>query len=362
MVEYKDMNTNSQQPYFQDDEITLKEVILTVQKFWGEILKNWKVVAVLAGIFGALFFLKAILSPVIYSTKMTFMINEYGKSGGTGIGNVLSQFGLGAETEEYNFKKILELSRSRRIIQTAIFKKTDVDGTEDFVVNHIIKLYDFHDKWKDNEQLKEFLFKNGDFDKFLVRENRVLKIIYKKVISPDGGLFSAGYGMETGIISFSVNSINEDLSYLLVNQLYNSLSKFYTEKSVEKQLSTYNLIVGKRDSVRNELDTKQMRLLKFYDNSRSLLLSQHSAKKYALERDVQMLTQAYGEISKNAETAAFSLKNATPFFQEIDESIYPLSKEEPSILIAVILGAGLGLFLAITFIIGRMLIKKALEE
>jgi uncharacterized protein involved in exopolysaccharide biosynthesis len=119
-----------QQEYYQDDEITLKELILKIQEYWQEILKNWKLIFLIIIPFVAFFLIKAFLTPATYSAQLTFMVNEDEGGGGFGgVSAILGQFGFGGGGQSsYNLDKILELSRSRKIIQMALFEKVNIDG------------------------------------------------------------------------------------------------------------------------------------------------------------------------------------------------------------------------------------------
>ena len=95
--------------YLEDDEITLKELILKIQEFYREVLKRWLLVILITlPVMGYMFY-KAYKTPNTYPATLTFMVNE-DKAGG-GLGGLAASFGLGGGGGEYNLEKILSLQK-----------------------------------------------------------------------------------------------------------------------------------------------------------------------------------------------------------------------------------------------------------
>jgi uncharacterized protein involved in exopolysaccharide biosynthesis len=69
----------------------------------------------------------------------------------------------------------------------------------------------------------------------------------------------------------------------------------------------------------------------------------------------------YGEAIKNLETAEFLLKNATPYFQVIDQPVEPLQPLGKSRFKALLIGGLAGVFVGLAFFIGRRYILDDLK-
>lgn len=346
-----------------DGLLSLEEFVGIVQEYLHEITRNWKLIAIVVFLFGFGGLIMALNTQTTYTANLTFMVNddEGGRSGGA-ISGLLGQFGFSSGSGgKFNLAKILELSRSRIIIQEALFEKKNIDGKTDFLANHIIKIYDYHEEWEDHEGLDGFLFHRDSFLLFNDTENQVLKILHGRIIGNKQleieGLLNVAYGVESSIINFSLKSLNQDLSLILVDVIYENLSRFYVEKSIEKQQLTYQIMKQKADSLLSSANSKQYQLLKFHDSNRTVSIQRFNAKRLQLERDVQILNLAYGEALKNVGISEFSLKNATPFFQKIDFPIPPLppSTSLSTIIKSVLTSLGIGGFVAIGWIIVRKL-------
>jgi capsular polysaccharide biosynthesis protein len=356
-----------QQEYYQDDEITLKELILKIQEYWQEILKNWKLIFLIIIPFVAFFFIRAFLTPATYSAQLTFMVNEDEGGGGFGgVSAILGQFGFGGGGKSsHNLDKILELSRSRKIIQMALLESVNINGKKDYLANHLIEEYEFHEKWKkDTTGLINFLFVQDSVELFSRVENKVLKSLHSLVIGEEGkkGLLSFSYGEESGILNITHTTTSEELSIFLTEKIYEKLSWFYINNSTEKQQKTFSLFKNKADSLQIALNSAQYRLFQFDDTHKGMTLKQSSFERVRLQQEIQKLILAYGESYKNQEVSDFALKNQTPFIQEIDMPISPIEPIRESKLMALIMGSFIGGFMGIGFFIGRKIFRNTMKN
>lgn len=357
------MEQDNRQNDTLNEEITLKELIVNINKYFNEILSNWKIVVVVSLIFSALFLLKTWLELPEYKAKMTFMVNEDQGSSMGGISGILGNFGIGGGASEYNLEKIIELTRSRHIIQKALFEK---NSDKDFIANQIIIDCKLHESWeKDTTGLKNFLFSKGDVEHFSRLENKALKLLHSKVIGNPAesieSLMNISYGDETAIMKMEVTSETEALSIELLESIYKQLSTFYIEKTIEKPLNTYVTIKEKVDSIESALEATEYALANEQDSNRGLVTKKSSIRKERLRRNSQILSVAYAKALENLEIADFSLKNATPFFQVIDQPLAPIQPKSRSKLRAIIIGSFIGGFLTVLFIIIRKIYREAMK-
>ncbi len=355
------------QQYVEDDEITLKELIEKIREFWQEAWKNKWWIILVAGLMASIFLLRAWFTPVTYPAALTFMVNEDNGGGLGGVSAILGQFGFGGGKKDgsYNLDKILELSKSRKIIQSTLFKKVTVNGEEDFFANHIIKLYELHEKWEDDTTgLKGFYFSRGVTDSFDRVEYNALKHVHAQVRGSEEveGILSSSYNDDTGILSLSLNSYSEDLSIKFIDSLYHELSSFYIKNAVEPQQKTLNNISAKVDSLGKRLQSINYQLADFEDRSFGTIDQKSEVRKTRLLINQQVTGAAYGEAIKNLELADFTLKNATPAFQLIDAPIPPIKPVGESKLKAIVIGGFVGGFIALIFFIGRKIIRDAMQS
>lgn len=328
-------------------EPTAHELALRISRYasylWDR--KGWILGTAL--FLAAIFFYRTWQQPYLYTAQTTFMVNE--ESGGTsgGIGALLGQFGLGiGGSSDFNLDKIVELGRSRHLIQQAFWDTAFIDGKNDLLANHLIRIQALHKEWEKDSLLNGFLFSSAVPQNFSRTENDAMLRLYGVMVGNEArkipGLLQIGYQDESGILQLSVKTRSEDLSLALATRLYASLSAFYIKKTTEKQVETVRMLQAKTDSIYTALNKAEYNLAQRRDRSLGLQEQRWQVDQSRLNRELQVLTIMYGEAIKNRETADFLLKSTTPFFQLIDEAIGPLAKERKSLIKSSLVGAVLG--------------------
>jgi hypothetical protein len=349
----------------QEDEITLKDLIVKIKEYGVEVRKNWKTLVLFVIPITAFMLYKAITTPITYISTLTFMVNE--NEGGMGMGAAAGILGmLGAGGEKNNLDKILELSKSQRILNEALLTKVDINGKNDFYINHIINIYDLpHTDWvKDPEMSKGVSIRSTNIDSFSRVELSALKSVYNRIVgSPTSSiqpLYATSASKQTSIMKMSFNSLSEELSVRFLKTLYDRLNIFYVSKSIEKQKYTYEVVVEKADSIKKLLYGREYAKASYADTHRGIVMETQQVPTQRLTRDVNMLSIMYAEAIKNAEVADFSLKNKVPFVQAIDIPMFPLKPEKTGKTKATAIGIALGLILGILFIVLRRVIREAM--
>ena len=358
---------NMQENY--DDEISLKELILKLREFWRELRRNWWLIALFCIPFLAYNFYKHTTFEKTYTASLTFMVNEDEGGGGlAGVSGVLGSFGLGGGAGgEYNLEKMLSLLKSRKIIEKVILSKSVVDNQNDFFANHFIKVQDLHTEWSrlDSDiDLSEFIFRSNDISTFDLTHNTALKSIHNYIIGNTSkgipALLMSTISEDTGIMELTMETKNEALSINILESMFDVLSKYYVDKSIEKQLNTFAVISAKSDSLQGELRSAEYALANFMDKNRGLINRKDQLEQFRLEAKVKMLGTAFAKVVEQKEIAEFSLNDQTPVVQIIDYPISPIEPSKSSLIKNLIIALLIGGFLSAVFIIGRKIIRDAL--
>jgi hypothetical protein len=357
------MEDNTRQTYRQDDEISLKFLIFKVKEFWLEIINSWKLIFIVSLVFVVGFVYKAWSAPIRYIAPLTFMVNDDEGGGNSGAATILSQFGLGGggNGNRVNIEKMIELSKSRKIVSMVLFEKVKIGGKEDYLANHIIDEYGFHEMWKDNEVLNNYYFSHGNIEVFTDAENSVLKSLHGNFIVGSNRIVGLSSDEITGILSLVITTPKEELSITCANIFFDKLGEYYVEKTINKQLATHEMVKRRTDSLELALSSAQLGVLKFEDNNRSLGLKQYQMRRLKLDGEVQKLIGSYSESFKQLQITEFTLQNKTPFITIIDPPISPLSPRKESLTTAILTGTLIGIFLSIVFLIFRKVFRDAME-
>jgi hypothetical protein len=355
------MESNAQN--IGNQEITLRGVIQFLIKYFKIVRRFWYIVALSCLLFSSYFLYKAFQARWKYQANLTFMLNDTDKGGVGGIGSLLGQFGFGGGGGEGNLDKIVELSRTSRILKTALFSKAMIDGQNDFFANHLIRTLNLHEEWKtDTSGLTNFLFTRSEFEGFNRIENHATNEILGLLNAKKDPLFQCGYAKLSTIFSMTLTSPNEELSIQLVRKIFENLSEFYVMKTTERERQTHDVLRAQKDSVYAVMRGKEVSAARFQDFNRGLVLQSEKVKGDQMQKDAQIATLAYGEMLKQYAIADFALKNNTPFIQPIDMPTAPLDRKKDSKRKALMLGFGLGLVLSIGGIVLFHIVSTAVRE
>lgn len=354
-----------------EKEITLRDLILETKDFFREYARKWYLILISSAIVAGIFLFNYIRTPFTYSASLTFMINgEELSTGAGGVGNILGALGIGGGGggANYNLYKIIELAKSRNLVSISLFDMVSNNGKEDFIANHIIDQYEFHDLWKENEvkHLENFYFTHANIDSFDRSENQVLKMIHRRVVGNSKqrveGIATFSYNEYSRIFTLSTKARSEELSLALSDALYRNLSKFYVENSVKNYQQTYDVMRAKVDSLDLRIKQKNYELLSFQDSNRDLSQQRYTAKKLTLQSEITKLAASYTEAFKSLEVTELALENNTPVFVEVDKPIPPLPPSAKS-KVKLLLGGGLlGAFLMVIFLTIRKIFRNIMAE
>ncbi|MEM9918105.1 MAG: hypothetical protein AAF990_08415 [Bacteroidota bacterium] len=350
-------------PRSEEDDITLKDVILKVFYYLEEVLRNWKWLLLFPIPFALFMMYRTWHIKPLYPGTLSFMVNENDGGGVSGVSAVLGQIGIGRGRGKYSLDKILELSKSQRIIQKALFTKVEIFGKNDFLANHVIDYQNLNEVWiEDESPLVDFKFKN---DRMEERYDRMaFKVLYVRIIGGEErvGLFRNLFSEESGIMYLIAETNSEGLTIELLKAVYHHLSEFYVKKTTEKQAQTLEIVSNKVDSLMTMLESTEYSLAQFRDANRGLVTRQSMLRESRLERDVTIIGAMLAEAVRNREIAEFSLKTKTPFIQLIDAPIAPIKPRTASVLISTIIGAILGVILGVVFIVVRRIYWDIMES
>ncbi len=357
----------------QDREISLKEALLATKEYISEIKRSIPIILLITLPILAFQVYKTLNEDWIFTAPLSFMLNEDSGSGG-GISSLLGSIGLpvGGSGED-NLNKILELSKSRKISASTVFTKVTVDGKEDFLANHLIEMLEKKEKWNpkgmfggnQKYDIDNLRFTHDSLPIFTLLENNGLKHLQDHLKGNPhrdiNALINTSYEENTGIMHIKAVTYNGETSVKLANTLFEKLSKYYVDQSIEKQKTTYDLIKSKTDSIFQELQSKNYALANFKDGSQGMFARTDQLTESRLMIEIQKLGAMYEEATKNMEVADFALKNKTPFIQLIDEPILPIIPHKSSLLKGIVLGLFLGGFLGIAFVVTRKMFRDALN-
>ena len=250
----------------QEKELSLKDILILVKEYLREIRKSWFFAIPLILAVGGYYVYQHHKEGIKYPAGVTFMVNEEeGEDigAGSGIGALLKSFtGKGGKDNGTGLEKVLQLFKSKSIIERAIFKKVKVDGVDDYVANHLINIYTLeklfdeysNDKWLEPiKNLKTYSFKSSNIDSFTNEEKLLLIVIYEAIagnkLEGIDSMILPTLDDKSNIMNFGVTTNSEDLTIAILEGIYAELSDFYVKQTVQKQTKVYDIVKAKGGTV-----------------------------------------------------------------------------------------------------------------
>ena len=351
-----------QTPDIQNDEISLKELIQKAGAWFAYFKSQWKIIF-WAGLIGGLLGLGySFTKKTIYTAKLSFVLEEKGGGGG-GLSSLAAQFGLGGfgggEGGVFSGSNIIELLKSRFLIEKTLLSTVSINGKSDLLINRYIQFNKLDKAWAKQIKLANLKFSNSDRTHFTLQQDSILGMISAGLIASN--VTVAQQNKKLSILNISVKSTDEIFAKIFSEKLIETVTDFYIETKTRKTRANILVLENRADSVQRELNTAMYGRAQFGDQNMGLIRQQAAVPKLKQEMKVQMLGTLYGELVKNLEFAKLTLMREEPLVQIIDQPILPLPKARLGKLKAMVIGGFLFGFLSLLGLGGKRVWKEILK-
>ncbi|MES2427298.1 MAG: lipopolysaccharide biosynthesis protein [Bacteroidota bacterium] len=346
------------------EEISLKEVILKIRECWLFLLSKW-IIILIAGIIGGTIGLAyAWVKKPLYKAELSFVVQDEKSSGGIGGAlGLASQFGIdlggGGVGGEFTGDNLLELMKSRSMIEKTLLTVVDINGKKETLAEFYIDFNELRKSWKEQPLYANIHFLPGaNRANFTLEQNSLLGDFRGAIIK--NNLIVDKLDKKLSIISITVKSPNELFSKYFTETLAKVVSDFYIQTKTEKAAKNVAMLQKQSDSVKSTLNEAISGVAISTDvnpNANPLLQVLHVPSQRK-QIDVQANSATFVQLKTNLEIAKMSLLQETPLIQIIDRPIFPLEKERVGKFKGLIIGGFIGALLAMIL----FLIKKVFKE
>ena len=334
------------------EEATLKDVIISIRDYTRELKKKFILISTVLII--------SIISGLVYSSiqkdkfeaVLSFIVE--GQSEGpnlSSISGMASQFGLdlgGSSSSTFSQQNVIELLKSRKVIESTLSKSCIVNNEEDILLNHYISI---NNMIEDGENISFFSSS----------KDSITNIIWKEII--DFKIDLSYQNDEANILNLTYTSTSSEFAKNFTELLVEEISQMYSHYQTEKTKKSLKNLELRSDSIFRELKNSERNFARVKDRNLRVINASGRLDEIQYMREVQVLNAIYLELIKNTELVKMNLLNETPIIQLIDVPVLPLEySNRSSKLFWVFSFSFLGLFLVSSLIILRKLIRDTLEE
>ncbi|MXV51697.1 lipopolysaccharide biosynthesis protein [Pedobacter sp. HMF7647] len=336
-----------------DDEISLKELILKIREWYRYLLSKWKAILIAGIIGGILGFTYAYFKKPVYTADCTFVLEEGNAGGGLGqYAGLASMVGIdmggAGNSGIFQGDNILELYKSRSMVQKALLTAADFNGKSQLLVDRYIQINKIREGWVEKPELKSLRFDNTPPENFSRLQDSILGNIvadinknYLDVSKPDKKL---------SIIKVEVKAKDELFAKNFNDAIVKDVNDFYVQTKTKKSLENLAILQHQTDSVRRALNGAISGVASSMDANPNANLALRILQVPSQRRQVDaeankaILTQ----LVQNLEISKVSLRKDAPLIQVVDEPILPLKEEKIGKLKGLVIG-GFLLSLLVTF-------------
>ncbi len=343
-----------------DKEVVgLRELILKIIEWKNYLLTKWKIIVILGLTGGILGFTYASFQKKVYEGELSYALEEKGSSMGSYAG-IASQFGLdigkGDGGGAFSGDNIMELIKSRLIIEKTLLTEVSFYGGKDLLVNRYIESNEI--KLKDKSIIKYSSLQPRE--KFSLVQDSVLCFIYKNIAKND--LTATRLDKKMVIFNVKVTSEDELFAKIFTEVLVKNVSEFYIQTKTKKIRSNIAILENKIDSVKARLDVEMYGAAHEQDENQNLIKAQVRVPMAKRQMNIQLLTTLYGELVKNAELSKLTLMREEPLIQIIDKPILPLKYKKFGRLLSLIAGGFIFGFLTVVYLMGKKVYREIMDE
>ncbi len=351
----------------EQEEISLKELILKIKDWYRFLLSKWIVLLAAGIIGGAIGVGYAFMQKPTYTASLSFALEDE-KSGGGGLSGALglaSSLGIdlgGSAGGAFSGANLLELMKSRNIVEKALLNPITVNGKTQSFAQYFITINELNKNWSEKPELKNIVFDvDANRSKYTRQQDSILGKVYTDVLT----MLTVGQkDKKVSIITIDVKSSDELFSKAFAENLAFEVSSYYIEIKSKKARQNMEILQHQTDSIRAELNGAITGVAAAADNTFGLNPAMMVRKSPGTRRqvDVQANTAILTQLVTNLEMAKVSLRKETPLIQVIDKPILPLKKEKVGKLKSLILGGFLAGFLTALILVFKKLFAGILAD
>lgn len=341
-----------EQPTWQDDEISLLDLLLVL-------VRNWRLIGYTVVLFASVGLLYTLTADAEY-TASAKVIREAVEEGTTSFGGLSMLRGLGINlggtSSGLSVDAYSDVLNSREVRSAVI--------TDTFYIRELNRRMPFIE-YKNQPGVLETWFgigndegpENGDSLEWqtlqvLRKEERALKAL--------ADIVRTSIDRETGLMTISATTGDPQLSEALVRSIVNHLSDRVREIHTEKARLNVEFIRTRFEEAGRALREAEEDLARFLDQNNSPQTARLRTELERYQRNVSFKSELYSELQAQLTQAELNLQKIQPVITVLEEPVPPTKPDAARL--SVPLCIVLGLFVGILLAFARSAFTKAISS
>jgi hypothetical protein len=358
----------------QEEQISTKDLLKKVIGVFKLIGSEWKLLLISVGIGTLISILLDVkdIKETDYIGEIQFNLESGGNgqnpmSGFGGLANAFGMGGMGAATSNDLFSggNFGLMVSSKALYEKALMKEVTVGGKQTLFINYYKDSSDISKKeWggdlihERNKKAIAYRFQPKKPNDFTKEENMMIGTIYEK-LSTQTQLQPLDKNGSIMILSCSTNS--ELLTKIWLETLLKSLEEFYVEVRTHKTREIYDIQVNRLRDLEGKLNSTDRQLATTTFQNLNAVDPTAPMKQQQLNRSNNFISTQYFAQMATVEQLKMALIHQTPLFTILQPVRLPLLQRTYTIGGNTQIGAFLGFFLCLVFIIIRKTYKELMS-
>lgn len=334
------------------EQITLVQAKNRLNNWWKYILSKWIWIGLAGILFGLGGIYYASIQKPVYIAELTFAAES--DKGGGGYASLASQFGIEMGGGAFEGENLIELLKSRLLIDKTFLTEVQVNGKRQLLIEYYIDY--LTDGNKQDTTFSRVTFSADQKPGYRLRDS-MMKVFYFHITK--GALGINKIDKRLDIISAKLYHRDERFAKLFIETLTNNAIQYYVDYKIKKAKQNVEILQRQTDSLRRLISGGIISIAQSNDlniNPTKQVLRTNVQRRGV---DVQVNTALYSELVTNLEASRIAMRKETPFIQIIDSPILPLEKNKLGRLKTGLIFAFAGGFLTFLFFILIRLFKKS---
>ncbi|MFC3561624.1 Wzz/FepE/Etk N-terminal domain-containing protein [Pedobacter jamesrossensis] len=362
------MTTESHQyKNINEDEISLKELIIKVAEWCKYLLSKWLIILAFTVMGCILGFYYASTKKPVYTATTTFVLEDQ-KTGGLGnLAGLASIAGVDLGSSGggiFQGENILGLYKSRTMIEKTLLSVIDVGGKNELLVDRYIHFNQLREKWKNKPEIKNLSFpidsiRSGNY---VISTNRLRDSILGVIVADINKNYLIVFKPDKKLSTIQIDvKANDEIFAKRFNEgLVKIVNQFYINTKTKKTLQNVEILQHKADSVRSAMNGAIYNAVAVADATPNLnptkqvqRIAPAQRSQFSAETNKAILST----LVQNLEMSKMALMKDAPLLEIVDMPVYPLEVTKMGKLKGMVFGGFCFAMIISVLLILRMAFK-----
>jgi hypothetical protein len=296
------------------------------------LLRKWLILLIAAIVGGVSGFLFAYFSKPQFESRLSFSLDAgSGADGISGSMNLASQLGLsvGGTGTLFEGDNIIEIIKSRRMIEKVLLTNIEIDGKNQTLVNAYLNISGYGKKLDKKPRTKGIDFSVGSKKETLsYLQDSILYEVYQRMVKED--IEPGRPDKKLSLYELKVSSYNEKFSKEFTDKLIDVAEEYYIDITTKKERETVEVLEQSVDSITKKISSRLSSLAVVKDANFNPVYARAQVVPQMQQYSISSYSEAYKEIYKNLELARYKYIQKIPLVQIIDQADYPMNRIKKS--------------------------------